>query len=400
MALRGRRENADGDGPGPRRRSIRLLILISVGVSLLSLIPTVSAHGGAESSGLSQSHGLAIAGIGAFAVGTLVLLKRRGQISPRTALYGIAVGIGVAIVGAILFEGLAPDPTYQANSMPFPRSWYQPLAIGTGLLVVVASFITGLIRWTTRPRYMALGMLLGGWILYPYLLPGFSGYTNPIGYGIVIATPLLVGYILWKDVGAALSTILQDPVARRFGFSVGVMVSRFFMATTGYLSFFSEEGAPQETTVAVLNVLYQIVRWPTLEVLLPDVPFFVAISPGVVIVLGLLGVLVGLNAAAVAHSWRLDRQAGATQSTAGTATVVGACTCGCCGPLVSQVAVIAAGPTIAAPIYWIFVDSASPLSSIFLLGSIALFTGTLVYSIDSPTSVRQDASEISARVTE
>ena len=108
----------------------------------------------------------------------------------------------------------------------------------------------------------------------------------------------------------------------------------------------------------------------------------------------------GLNAAAVAHSWRLDRQAGATQSTAGTATVVGACTCGCCGPLVSQVAVIAAGPTIAAPIYWIFVDSASPLSSIFLLGSIALFTGTLVYSIDSPTPVRQDASELSAGVTE
>ncbi|QKY18532.1 hypothetical protein [Halorubrum sp. CBA1229] len=400
MTQKGRSENADADRPKPQQRSIRLLVLVAVGISLLSLVPTVSAHGSAESSGLSQSHGLAIAGIGALVVSALVLLKRRERISPRTALYGIAVGIGIAITGAILFEGLAPDPTYQAGSMPFPRSWYQPLAIGTGLLVVVASFITGLVRWTTRPRYMALGMLLGGWILYPYLLPGFSGYTNPIGYGIVLATPLLVGYILWKDVGTALSTILRDPVARRFGFSVGAMVSLFFMATSGYLSFFSEEGAPQETTVAVLNVLYQIVRWPTLEVLLPDVPFFIAISPGVVIVLGLLGALVGLNAAAVAHSWRLDQQAGATQSTAGTATVVGACTCGCCGPLVSQVAVIAAGPTIAAPIYWIFVDSASPLSSIFLLGSIALFTGTLVYSIDSPTPVRQDASEISAGVTE
>ncbi|MDB9234673.1 hypothetical protein PN419_14475 [Halorubrum ezzemoulense] len=400
MTQKGRKEKADGDRPKSRRRSIRLLVLVSVGISLLSLVPTVSAHGGAEASGFTQSHGLAIAGIGALAVGALVLLKRRERISPRAALYGIAVGIGVAVAGAILFEGLAPDPTYQADSMPFSRSLYQPLAIGTGLLVVVASFITGLVRWTTRPRYMALGILFGGWILYPYLLPGFSGYTNPIGYGIVLATPLLVGYILWKDVGAALSTILRDSVARRFGFSVGVMVSLFFMATAGYLSFFSEEGAPQETTIAVLNVLYQIVRWPTLEVLLPDVPFFIAISPGVVIVLGLLGVLVGLNAAAVAHSWRLDRQAGATQSTAGTATVVGACTCGCCGPLVSQVAVIAAGPTIAAPIYWIFVDSASPLSSIFLLGSIALFTGTLVYSIDSPAPIRKDTSEISTGVTE
>ncbi|TKR25060.1 hypothetical protein [Natronomonas salsuginis] len=400
MTQKGLKGNADADRPRPRRRSLRLFVLIAVGICLLSLIPTVSAHGSAESSGLSQSHGLAIAGIGVLSIGALVLLKRRRRISPRTALYGIAVGIGITVGGAILFEGLAPDPAYRADSMPFPRSWYQPLAIGTGLVVVVASFLTGLVRWTTRPRYMALGMLLGGWILYPYLLPGFSGYTNPIGYGIVLATPLLVGYILWKDVGTALSTILRDPVARRFGFSVGAMVSLFFMATTGYLSFFSEEGAPQETTVAVLNVLYQIVRWPTLEVLLPDVPFFIAISPGVVIVLGLLGVLVGLNAAAVAHSWRLDQQAGATQSTAGTATVVGACTCGCCGPLVSQVAVIAAGPTIAAPIYWIFVDSASPLNSIFLLGSIALFTGTLVYSIDSSTPVRKDVSELSAGVTE
>jgi hypothetical protein len=356
----------------------------------------VAAHGGSEASGLSQSHGLAIVLIGVLSVGTLVLLKRSGRISPTAALYGIAVGIGITVAGAILFEGLAPDPTYQASSMPFPRSWYQPLAIVTGLSVVVVSFIVGVVRWTTCPRYMVLGMILGGWILYPYLLPGFSGYTNPIGYGIVLATPLLVGYILWKDVGPTLSVILQDPVARRFGFGIGAMVSIFFMATSGYLSFFSEEGAPEETTVAVLSVLYQIVRWPTLEILLPDVPFFIAISPGVLLVLGSLGVLVGLNAAAVAHSWRLNREAGATQGTAGTATVVGACTCGCCGPLVSQVAVIAAGPTIAAPIYWIFVDSASPLNSIFLLGSIALFTGTLIYSIDSATPTRKDVFEVSA----
>jgi hypothetical protein len=38
--------------------------------------------------------------------------------------------------------------------------------------------------------------------------------------------------------------------------------------------------------------------------------------------------------------------------------------------------------------------------SIELLGSIALFTGTLVDSNDSPTPVRQDASELSAGVTE
>ncbi|MCQ4334226.1 hypothetical protein KM295_12205 [Natronomonas sp. F2-12] len=243
---------------------------------------------------------------------------------------------------------------------------------------------------------MFLGMLMGGWILYPYLLPGTVGYTNPIGYGIVLGTPVLVGYILWKDAASVLSVILKDPVARRFGFSIGAMIGLFFMSTTGYLSFFSEEGTPQETTIVVMSVLYQLVRWPTLEVVLPEIPFFIAISPGVIIVIGLLSTLVGLNAAVIAHSWRAELQAGTAQSTAGTATVVGACTCGCCGPLVSQVAVVAAGPAIAAPIYWIFVDSASPLNSIFLLGSVALFTGTLIYSIDKSIFSQEATPNISA----
>ena len=396
MVQRGRKQEANGGRPKFRQRSIRLFVLLSVGIWILSLIPSVSAHGGAESSGLSQSHGLAIVLIGILSVGALVFLKRSGRISPSAALYGVAVGIGIAVVGAILFEGLAPDPTYQANSMPFPRSWYQPLAIGTGLSVVVVSFVIGIVRWTTRPRYMAFGMLLGGWILYPYLFPGFSGYTNPIGYGIVFATPLLVGYILWKDVGAALSVILRDPVARRFGLSIGVMVSLFFMATTGYLSFFWEEGAPQETTVVVMSVLYQLVKWPTIEAAFPEIPFFIAISPGVIILVGLLGVLIGLNAAVIARYWLVEQQAGTTQGTAGSAAVVGACTCGCCGPLVSQIAFIAAGPAIAAPLYWIFVDSASPLSSLFLIGSIGLFTGTLIYSTDSARFFTQSTPAVSA----
>lgn len=121
--------------------------------------------------------------------------------------------------------------------------------------------------------------------------------------------------------------------------------------------------------------------WPTVEILLPQNPFFLAISPGQIIVIGTLSGLIGLNAAIIARQWRLEETAGMTQGTAGSAAVVGTCTCGCCGPLVAKIAVLAAGPSLAAPLYWVFVDTASPLSAGFLVGSLLLFVGTLLYSV-------------------
>jgi hypothetical protein len=46
---------------------------------------------------------------------------------------------------------------------------------------------------------------------------------------------------------------------------------------------------------------------------------------------------------------------------------------------------VAASSTIAAPLYWLFVDSESPLGVIFVVGAIVLFTGTLVYSARTVT---------------
>lgn len=123
--------------------------------------------------------------------------------------------------------------------------------------------------------------------------------------------------------------------------------------------------------------------WPTLEVLLPQVPLFFAISIGVITVVGLLSVLVGLNAALIARYWRAEEQAGIAENTTKSAAILGTCTCSCCGPLVSQISLLVAGPTVAAPVYWVFVDAASPFTSIFIISSILLFTGTLVYSVKS-----------------
>lgn len=364
-------------------RRVRLLTASIVVCLALTQIPVVSAHGGSEAGGLSQWHGAVVVVLGLISLGATVVLKRTKRISPTVALYGVFAGLFVTVLGAILFEGLAPDPTYSPESMPFPRSWYQPIGVVLGTSIAAVSVVVGWIRWPTKPRYMFLGVLTGLWVLYPYLLPEPASYWNPLGYAIVLVTPVLIGYILWKDAGSVIQTVLREPAARRFGFGVGVLTALFFMATSGYISVFWQEGGPEETTVAVLPAVYQLVSWPTLEVALPQIPLFFAMSPGVAVIVGLLSGLIGLNAALIAQRWLADQRAGATQSSVGTATIVGACTCGCCGPLVSQVAILAAGPTVAAPLYWLFVDSASPFSTLFVILAVVVFVGTLLYTINT-----------------
>ncbi|WP_435179648.1 hypothetical protein [Halorussus sp. AFM4] len=393
-----RPEAAEVARAGPRfRGSARPLSVGLVLLLALAAVPRASAHGGTHSSGLSQWHGLAVVALGVAGLVGSVLLKRRGRLRPTTALYGVLAGLVVAAFGTVLWEGLLGDPSYTAQSMPFPRSWYRPLSLSVGLAVSVASLVVGWLRWPTRPRYTFLGILMGLWISYPELVPGPAGYTHPLGYLVVLATPVLVGYIVWTDAGDVLASVLRDPVARRFGLGVGLVVAVFFMATSGFVTVFWEEGAPHETTVEVLPVVYQLVQWPTLEVALPDVPLFFAFSAGIAIVVGLLSGLIGLNAALIARQWRLGERAGGVEGTAGTGVVVGSCTCGCCGPLVAKVAVLAAGPSVAAPIYWVFVDTASPLSSLFIVASVVLFTASLVYSVESARRVGgQSASGLAA----
>lgn len=382
MARRRRRK-----GPAERSSkppgSVRPLSVFVLSVLALTRVPVASAHEATATAGLSQGHALVLASVGIALLAGVVGLKRSGRVSPTVALSGVSVGIVATALGAILFEGLSPDVAYAASAMPFPRSWYRPLALSTGLLIAVVSFVGGWLRWPTRPRYTFLGILMGLWISYPYLVPGQASDSHPIGYVVVLSTPILVGYVVWRDAGDVLREVLRDPVARRFGAGVGIAVALFFASVTGYLSFFAEEGAPHEVTVVVLPAIYQLVTWPTLEIVLPHVPLFLAVSPGQVVVVGTLSALVGFNAAIIARHWRVEERAGVTQGTAGSVAVVGSCTCGCCGPLVAKIATLAAGPSVAAPLYWVFVDPNSPLGALFIVGSLLLFTGSLIYSVES-----------------
>jgi MFS family permease len=356
-----------------------MTILITTVV--VSKVPIVSAHGPAETGILSQGVGIAIVTIGIATIVGAVLAKRRGWMTPTNALYAILGALFVVIIGTIIFEGTSPDPTYSAESMPFHRSWYAPMALGLGMVVAIASFLLVVWRWPGRPRYAFFGLLMASWISYPYLVPRMGRDTHPLGYLIVLATPLVVGYVVWKDVGDVLGDVLEDHVARRFGSGVTLLLTLFFLAMTGYLSFFPKTEVPNETAIVVLPVLYQLVVWPTLELAFPSVPFFLALSLGQIVIIGTLSALVGINSAVIARYWRLNDSAGGTQGTVGAATLIGTCTCGCCGPLVAKITVLAAGPTIAAPLYWIFVDSASPLSAVFIVATLTIFTTSLIYSV-------------------
>lgn len=376
----------DGSESGTADGGVRTGVFLTSLLVVLTQVPLASAHNVSNSAGLTRWHGLFLTVVGVATVGGAVLFKRTDRLSPTTALYAILGGIVLAGLGAVLFDGLSPDPTYVASSMPFSRTLYPVIALLLGMTIAVSSLILGMFRWPNRPRYVFLGVLFGFWISYPYLLPGVTGYTHPLGYGIVLATPILVGYILWKDARGVVRRVLADPVARRFGGGVAVVTALFFVTITGYLSFFPEAGVPHETQVVVLPVVYQLVTWPTLEIVLPHVPFFLAVSPGQLVVVGTMSILIGLNASVVARQWRLEERAGVGQGAVGSTAVVGSCTCGCCGPLVAKVAILAAGPSLAAPVYWLFVDGASPLTTVFTVGSVLLFTGIFLYSVET-TSV-------------
>lgn len=141
---------------------------------------------------------------------------------------------------------------------------------------------------------LALGVL----VAYPSLVPDPT--AHPLGYALVLGTPVAVGYVVRRDAWPALRRALADPASRRFGVGVAALTALFFMAVSGYLTVLPDAGAEtaeaaagagtaasaggtgtaQGATAVVLPVVYQLVAWPTLEVALPGAPVAVALSGG------------------------------------------------------------------------------------------------------------------------
>lgn len=346
----------------------------------------VSAHSGEPH--FPQWYGLVVLLLGFGVLGASIALNRLDQIT-RTehALAGIFVGVVIAALGGIIIVQLSPIDEYSASNMPFPRTWYPLISLTVGLGITVASALLGQLRWPTRPRYAALGILLGLWIAYPALIQDSAEYYHPAGYVIVLAVPLTVGYIVWRDGSDVLKQVWKDTVARRFGLGIGAVMLVFFVFSTGLVSLVPDEGLMSGQDVmdvpafiATQPFASPLVMWPAVEVWLPQIPLSAAISLGVLLMIILLGGLVTITAMLAAYQWRYTNRSGSAQNTAGAAALVGPNACGCCGPMFAQLAVVLLGPSAAAPLYWLFVDFSSPVGSFFFVASVGLLTGGFVYS--------------------
>lgn len=97
-----------------------------------------------------------------------------------------------------------------------------------------------------------------------------------------------------------------------------------------------------------------------------------------VLLVDLFGGLIGLNAALFAFQWGGTSSTGTSQTTTGIAGIAAPQACCCCGPMLSQVAVVTLDPSAAAPIYLLFADPSSSIGSLFFVVSVTILTGTLI----------------------
>ena len=369
----------------PRTSAVRSVarggLPIATLLAALRTVPTATAHGGEAGPPLPQWLALAVLVVGvAIVVGSAYA---RRYVSPTLALVGVFDGILVSAVGAVGLVQLSPVESLAASQPAIARTLYGPLTLGTGLAIVIGSLVVGRMRWPRSPRYAGTGMLLGLWVAYPVFVP--NQLTNPLGYLLALAVPGAVGYLLWTDGRELLSHALADRVARLFGAGVGLVASLFFTFSMGMLTFVPEPGGGvnlNESFVTTARVANPLVYWPGVEFhfhdLVGTVPLSGVVSVGMLLLVGLVAVLVAFNASLLAAQWRASASGGGMETTAGSAAVAAPNACCCCGPVVAELAVVSVGPSAAAPLYWLFVDLASPLGALFFVLSVGLLAGNLV----------------------
>lgn len=367
------------------RRAIAAL-LASIGA--LAALPTASAHTGTTHAGTPHWLLLALVLVGAaVVVGGRHAVERR-RLSPRAGVLVLLLGVVLAGIGAIgLVEIQVTSSVGPTLNHLYPVAG---LFVGTG--VMVGSLAVTRVYWPDRPRYAALGTLLGAWILYPNVLPN-DGVANPLGYLLVLGLPVAIGYVLWTGAAPALRSVAADRFARWVGLVTGAVVSVVVAFSAGTLTVNPDTGinVPTHAFLRTFPVSDPLVTWPALEFYVPAVPFAGMVSVGTVVLFGVLGGLVGLNAAVVAHQWQRGADLSLRGTLLGSVTTTGATACCCCAPAAYGV-VSAVFGTAASPVYWAFMDTSSPLSSLFLTASVLLLTGSVLYATGGPTGGDEDLS--------
>lgn len=381
----------------------------AVAIVAFQFVPLVSAHGGTVqivqwASLLPLVLGIAVVG------GSIYLGRALDAGRDRYAVYGVFAGLVLVAAGGAGLVQLSQIQTLSASQSPIPEAAFYPLTLVIGALVLTGSFVVVQWRWPSRPRYAVLGILLGLWISYPAVMDALGVYasTSPAAYVLELALPITLGYILWRDCRGLLGDLRRDRLARRFGVGIAILASVFFLFSSGMLSFAIDDGVGlswDHIDLAIFPVLAPLAEWPALELFVPRlplvtpvleailpadlfttppyVPFRAALSPGVVLFVGTLGALVGLNGATIVHFWKGDAaDAGADDTTTNGITGALALTapnaCCCCGPVLAEFAVVLLGPSTAMPFYWLFIDISSPVGMLFFAVTVLALMGNLV----------------------
>lgn len=348
----------------------------------LTKVPTASAHGSVGTVTNEWLHlvvvfqGVTVLGVGIIAASAWVG-RARWATRPRRVATGVLLGVAVAMVGTI---GITQIQILPIGTTPSPtlRIWYPLLAFLAGSVILLGSLVLGWRYWPDRPRYWLLGLLLGLWVLYPAMMPR-QGITNPLGYVLVVAVLVGIGYIVWRDVRPALSRGVISRFARRVGIATAMMFGVFYLFSAGLFTVNPDEGvnAPTHAFFTVASFSNPLVMWPAVEFGAPSVPFFGALSIGTVLVIGLLAGLVGITASLMIVGYLNGVELSSSGGVAGFAATTGATACCCCGPAVYAMVSGVFGMA-ASPLFWAFTSPTSPFGGLFFVGSVALLTGSSI----------------------
>lgn len=368
------------ESTGRSTRSHRLRRVLAAAGAVLALpvlADPAAAHAGSVHRGTPHwvFLGVIVAGVATLGLG-LAFGRGRWDDRPSRAVSTVLAGATLVAVGLIALVEVQVEPPGAGNA-PIPRDLYPVVSLAVGNLVVLASVVVGLWRWPDRPLYIALGVALGLYVAYPTLIPGIAIF-HPAGYLLVFVVLALVGYLLSRDVRPGLSDL--DPLSRRTGAAAATLFVVFMLFSSGQFTLNPVTGAsgPTGQFVVIYEYANPLVMWPAVEFYFPSVPFFGALSIGTAIMFGLLGTLVGVNAALATRIYAADAGVAGPETTLGALATTGASACCCCAPAAYGVASAVLGLS-ASPLYWVFVDSQSPLGSIFYVSAVALLTGSAIH---------------------
>ncbi len=348
-----------------RRASVTLL-------GLAGLTAPAAAHSGTTHAGTPHWLLLALFGLGTALMVGGVVGGRRG-VSRRAGGASLIAGAPLAVFGAI---GLV-ELQVVGQSGPELVDIYPLLSLVVGMAMAVGGYVYVLLRHPEKPRYAVLGTVLAAWVAYPAVFPD-STYTNPAGYLVVLALPLVLGYVLVRDARGTLQGLRLQTKPKLAGVAAGLLMSVFFAFSGGTMSFNPDEGvgAPTEFFLQPFDVASPLVVWPAVEWYVPAVDFTGYLSVGTLLVMGVLGGLVGLNAAVLVQQWGAS---GAAGSVSGSLAASGATACCCCAPAFYGVISVFFG-TAATPIYWSFMIPSSPVGGAFFSLAVVLLLRSFLQS--------------------